>query len=376
MQKIQMVDLHSQYLKIKPEIDEAIQNVINSSEFVKGSDVKIFEKNLASFLDVKHVISCANGTDALQLALMALDLQAGDEVITPNFTFIATAEVIALLGLIPVFVDVNPTTFTIDTQAILKAITPRTKAIMPVHLFGQASEMNEIIEIAKNYNLHIIEDTAQALGADYFIQNKSQKLGTLGDIGCTSFFPSKNLGAFGDGGAVFTNNDELAEKIRILANHGMKVRYYHDFIGINSRLDGIQAAILNVKLKNLNQYNYERQKAADFYDKAFQKCEFVQIPERNNNSTHIFHQYTLKIKHKRDELKEYLEKKAIPTMIYFPLALNKQKAFANSNVSKIYFPVSETLPNQVLSLPMHTELSLQQLEYITTSVLEFFKQEN
>lgn len=372
MQKIQMVDLHSQYLKIKSEIDNAIQNVINTSEFIKGSEVKKFEANLASYLSVKHVISCANGTDALQLALMALDLNAGDEIITANFTFIATAEVIALLGLNPVLVDVNPNTFTLDVEATKKAITPRTKAIMPVHLFGQAAEMHEIREIAKAHNLYIIEDVAQALGADYLSENISQKLGTLGDIACTSFFPSKNLGAFGDGGAVFTNNDALAEKIRILSNHGMKVRYYHDFIGINSRLDGIQAAILNVKLNYLDIYNQERQKAADFYDQAFKKCEFVEIPARNSHSTHIFHQYTLKIKQKRDDLKDFLEKKEIPSMIYYPVALHKQKAFSGSELAKGYFPITEMLTQQVLSLPMHTELNTQQLEYITTNILEFF----
>jgi len=372
MQKIQMVDLHSQYLKMKSEIDNAIQNVINTSEFIKGSEVKKFEANLASYLSVKHVISCANGTDALQLALMALDLNAGDEIITANFTFIATAEVIALLGLNPVLVDVNPNTFTLDVEATKKAITPRTKAIMPVHLFGQAAEMHEIREIAKAHNLYIIEDVAQALGADYLSENISQKLGTLGDIACTSFFPSKNLGAFGDGGAVFTNNDALAEKIRILSNHGMKVRYYHDFIGINSRLDGIQAAILNVKLNYLDIYNQERQKAADFYDQAFKKCEFVEIPARNSHSTHIFHQYTLKIKQKRDDLKDFLEKKEIPSMIYYPVALHNQKAFSGSELAKGYFPITEMLTQQVLSLPMHTELNTQQLEYITTNILEFF----
>lgn len=369
-----MVDLHKQYLKIKPEIDQAIQTVIDSTEFIKGSAVKTFEENLAQYLNVKHVISCGNGTDALQLALMALNLKAQDEVIIPNFTFIATAEVVALLGLKPVFVDVNPKTFTICPEDIKKVITPKTKAIIPVHLFGQAAEMNEILSLALTNNLHIIEDTAQALGADYQLgEHIVQKLGTIGTVGCTSFFPSKNLGAFGDGGALFTNNDELAERIKMLANHGMKVKYYHEFVGINSRLDSIQAAILDVKLNYLDQYNKARQKVAKFYNKAFKSCEFLQIPQTSKYSSHTFHQYTLLVKKDRDKLKEHLLQKNIPSMIYFPVNMNNQKAFARKINKSQTFPVSDMLSKEVLSLPMHTELTNKQLEYIAENVLNFFK---
>lgn len=373
MKKIQMVDLFTQYQNIKTEVDAAIQNIISQTAFVKGKEVKEFENNLANYLNVKHVIACGNGTDALQLALMALNLPKGAEIITPSFTFIATAEVIALLGYKPVFVDVTPDTFNIDTKEIEKAVSPKTKAILPVHLFGQAADMASILALAEKHNLYVIEDTAQALGAEYISpKGKIQKLGTLGKIGCTSFFPSKNLGAFGDGGALFTNNDKLAEKIRILANHGMKTRYYHDFIGVNSRLDAIQAAVLNVKLKKLDEYNKNRQKAADFYNEALKKCKFVQTPVRNKNSTHIFHQYTLKVEERRDELKTFLASREIPAMIYYPVPLHKQKAFAETQNNKFSYQVSEDLAKKVLSLPMHTELSSEQLNFITSSILEFF----
>jgi dTDP-4-amino-4,6-dideoxygalactose transaminase len=294
MKQIQMVDLKSQYLKIKQEIDKEISSVVDSTKFINGPVVKEFQNDLASYLSVKHVIACGNGTDALQISMMALGLKPGDEVITSDFTFIATVEVIALLGLVPVLVDVDPETFTIDPEKIKKAITSKTKAIVPVHLFGQAANMDEIQAIAKEYNLFVIEDTAQAIGADYlFSGNKKQKLGTIGDIGCTSFFPSKNLGCFGDGGAIFTNNNKYAEKISSVVNHGMRVRYYHDHVGVNSRLDSLQAAILKVKLKYLDDYNKARQKASDYYDRAFNQNENLIIPSRNKKSSHIFHQYTL-----------------------------------------------------------------------------------
>ncbi len=368
-----MVDLHTQYLKIKTEVDAAIQKIIDTSAFVKGEEVSFFENNLANYLNIKHVVACANGTDALQLALMALDLKPGDEIITPSFTFIATAEVISLMKLTPVLVDVNPNSFNIGIREIENSITAKTKAIIPVHLFGQAAPIDKILDLARKYNLYVIEDTAQALGADFIQNSKLTKLGTFGDIGCTSFFPSKNLGAFGDGGALFTNNDELAEKIRILANHGMKKRYYHDYIGINSRLDGIQAAILNVKLKKLDEYNLSRQNAANYYDKAFSKHEYIEIPYRVANSTHIFHQYTLKIKQKRDELQEFLKSKNIPSMIYYPVPLHQQKVFKDDGFNNKSFPQSDNLAKTVLSLPMHTELNSEQLEFITSTILDFFK---
>jgi dTDP-4-amino-4,6-dideoxygalactose transaminase len=295
MKHIQMVELQSQYHKIKPEVDKEIQEVIDSSAFIKGPKVKEFEKNLGEYLDVKHVISCGNGTDALQVAMMALGLKPGDEVITTSFTFIATAEVIAVLGLTPIVVDVDPHTYTISPNSIRKAITPKTKAIVPVHLFGQCAPMEEIMEIAKENNLFVIEDNAQAIGSDYYFEdNTHKKSGTIGDIGCTSFFPSKNLGCFGDGGAIFTNNDDIAEQLRAIVNHGMKVRYYHDYVGVNSRLDSIQAAVLNVKLKYLDEYSAARNKAAEYYDKAFANHPNITTPARYNKSNHVFHQYTLK----------------------------------------------------------------------------------
>jgi len=375
MHKIQMVDLRGQYNKIKEEIDDAIQEVINQSNFIKGKAVAEFEKKLADYLNVKHVISCANGTDALQLALMSLDLKPGDEVITSDFTFIATAEVIALLGLKPVFVDVDRDTFTINPQAIEEAISPRTKAIIPVHLFGQTADMDALLSLSKKYNLSIIEDTAQATGSEYKLNSGDiRKAGTIGDIGTTSFFPSKNLGCFGDGGAVYTNNDELAEKIRMIANHGSKIKYHNDIVGINSRLDTIQAAVLNCKLTYLEQYNSERRKAADLYDKKLKDIHWLEIPYRNPRSTHIFHQYTLKVEPEyRDNLKEYLSTKGIPSMVYYPLPLHNQKAFLQSKFDVSKLKNALFLSNSVLSLPMHTELTEKEIDFISNEIHTFFE---
>ncbi|RLD44784.1 MAG: transcriptional regulator [Bacteroidetes bacterium] len=375
MDNIQMVDLKSQYNNIKEEVDKGIQAVIDSTAFVKGKVVKDFEDNLAKYLQVKHVISCGNGTDALQVAMMALGLKPGDEVITTSFTFIATAEVIALLGLTPVLVDCDPNTYNITPEAIRKAITPKTKAIVPVHIFGQSVPMEEIMEIAKENNLALIEDNAQAIGADYIMNDGSKcKTGTMGDIGCTSFFPSKNLGAFGDGGAIFTNNDKLADKLRAIVNHGMKVRYYHDYVGVNSRLDGIQAAILDVKLRHLDEYAAARNYAANYYDKAFANHKHIITPARYDKSSHVFHQYTMKLKDAdRDELKNFLNSKGVPMMVYYPVPLHLQKAYKDDRYSEGDFPITECLSKSVFSLPMHTEMNDEQLKYITDSVLEFFK---
>lgn len=375
MIEIQMVDLKSQYQKIKTEVDDGIQQVIDSTSFIKGSIVKKFEDNLANYLGIKHVISCGNGTDALQVAMMALNLKPGDEVITTSFTFIATAEVIALLGLTPVVVDVDPNTYNIDPDSVRKAITSKTKAIVPVHLFGQCAPMEEIMKIAKEHNLFVIEDNAQAIGSDYFFSNgDSKKSGTIGNIGCTSFFPSKNLGAFGDGGALFTDDDNIAEQVRAIVNHGMKVRYYHDFVGVNSRLDSIQAAILNVKLKHLDEYALARNKAADFYDKAFANHPNITTPQRFEKSNHVFHQYTSKLKNAdRSALQQHLNALGIPMMIYYPVPLHLQKAYKSDRYAEGDFPVTEALSKSVFSLPMHTELSTLQLEYITNGVLSFFK---
>lgn len=368
-----MVDLKTQYEKIKNEIDGAIKKVIDDTAFIKGPQVAAFEEELANYLKIKHVIGCANGTDALQISLMALGLEKDDEVITSNFTFIATVEVIALLGLKPVIVDVDYDTFNINTDLIKRAITSRTKAIMPVHLFGQCSNMDGILKIAKENNLFVIEDTAQAIGAEYKFSGKILKAGTIGDIGCTSFFPSKNLSCFGDGGALFTNNDEYADKIRLIINHGMKKRYYYDTIGVNSRLDTIQAAVLQVKLKYLDQYSAQRKKAADFYDNVFKEIKDIEIPARATFSSHVFHQYTLKVKgDKREGLKNYLQNKGIPSMIYYPVPLHSQKAFSYLGYQDKDFPVTEKLCQSVLSLPMHTELDNEQLNYIANSVKEYF----
>jgi len=377
MRELQMVDLRSQYDRIGAEIDEAIRSVLKSAAFIKGPEVNFFEEELQKYLGVRHVIACANGTDALQIAMMALGLQPGDEVITTNFTFIATVEVIALLGLKPILVEPEEDSFNISAAEIIKAITPRTKAIVPVHLFGQCAPMKEITKIAREHNLFIIEDAAQATGAVYlFSDGSTKKAGTIGDIGTTSFFPSKNLGCYGDGGALFTDNDNLASKIRSISNHGMKVRYYHDDIGVNSRLDTIQAAILRVKLRYLDSFNKQRLEVADFYDKAVAGCQDIIIPERKKYSSHIFHQYTLKIRNnRRNSLKEYLEKNNIPSMVYYPVPLSVQKAFSFMGYKTGDFPVTERLCNAVISLPMHPDLDREQLEYIGDGILKFFEKQ-
>lgn len=374
MKKIHMVDLYGQYEKIKPEIDQAIEEVIRSTAFINGPAVHAFQKDLQSYLKVRHVIPCGNGTDALQIALMALDLKPEDEIITPDFTFVATVETVALLGFRPVFVDVDPETFTIDPEALEAAITPRTRAVIPVHLFGHCCNMEAILSVAQKYNLYVIEDVAQATGAEYIFRNgKKAKAGTLGNIGCTSFFPSKNLGCYGDGGAMMTNDDALAEKLQSIANHGMKVRYYYDRIGVNSRLDTLQAAILNIKLRHLDSYNKARQKAANFYNSRLQAIPSLQIPVTASWSTHIFHQFTVKVLHnKRDSLKDHLEKKGIPSMIYYPVPLHLQKAYTYLGYKKGQFPVTESLCSTVLSLPMHTELDSEHLDYICSAIEEFF----
>lgn len=372
MKKIQMVDLQSQYYKIKNDVDNAVLNVMDSAAFINGPEVKSFQNELESYLDVKHVIPCANGTDALQIALMALDLKEGDEVITADFTFAATVEVIRLLKLKSVLVDVDYNTFTISPEQIKKAITPKTKAIIPVHLFGQCANMEEILKIAEENNLYVIEDNAQAIGSQYtFSDGTVKQAGTMSTVGTTSFFPSKNLGCYGDGGAIFTNNDDLAHRLRGIVNHGMYERYYHDEVGVNSRLDSIQAAVLRKKLSHLDTYNEARRKAADYYDEAFANHPYILTPKRSENSTHVFHQYTLRILNgKRNELQKFLAEKEIPAMIYYPVALRKQKAyFQESNDAD--FLNTDKLLNQVISLPMHTELDEEQLKYITDAVLEF-----
>lgn len=373
MNKISMVDLKGQYLKIKDQIDSSISNVIDSTAFINGPAVKRFQEHLEQYLNVKHVIPCANGTDALTVSMMALNLQPGDEVITTSFTFIATAEVIALLRLTPVVVDVDPDTFNIDPDAIRRAITPKTKAIVPVHLFGQCANMEAILEIAEKHGLFVIEDACQSIGADYIFKDGTRKKsGTIGHIGCTSFFPSKNLGCYGDGGAIFTNDDELAKQLRVVVNHGMTVRYYHDYIGVNSRLDSIQAAILDVKLSYLDSYNEARRKAADYYDSAFANHPRLKTPFRSSHSTHVFHQYTIVAKDiDRNALTEFMAQHQIPAMIYYPVPLHLQKAYLDQRYKKGDFPVTEHLCDTVVSLPMHTELDEEQLRYITETLLEF-----
>ncbi len=377
MKKIQMVDLQSQYYKIKSDVDNAVLNVLDSAAFINGPEVKSFQTELETYLDVKHVIPCANGTDALQIALMALDLQEGDEVITADFTFAATVEVIHLLKLKSVLVDVDYETFTMDVEKLKAAITPKTRAIIPVHLFGQCANMEEILKVAKQHNLAVIEDNAQAIGADFtFSDGIVKKSGTMGILGTTSFFPSKNLGCYGDGGAIFTNDDELAHKIRGIVNHGMYERYYHDEVGVNSRLDSIQATVLRKKLPLLDTYNEARRKAADYYDEAFAGHSNILTPKRAENSTHVFHQYTLRILNgKRNELQQFLAEKEIPAMIYYPVALRKQKAYFQESDDKD-FANTDRLLNEVISLPMHTELDEEQLKYITDAVLEFMSAES
>lgn len=371
---IQMADLHGQYLKIRDEIDAAMQEVLDSARYIKGPVVSRFESSLGTYLDNSKVISCANGTDALQIALMALGLKPGDEVIVPAFTYVATAEVVALLGLKPVMTDVDPDTFNITPEIVKRAITTATKAVVPVHLFGQCADMNGIMKVAGEHGLFVIEDNAQAIGSDVRLDvDKKIKSGTIGHIGTTSFFPSKNLGCYGDGGALITRNEVLAEKIAMIANHGQSVQYHHDLIGVNSRLDALQAAILNVKLKYLDEYVRARQKAAAFYDAALENIDGLITPVRGPYSSHVYHQYTLRIADgKRDELKSFLDEKGIPSMIYYPLPLYRQKAFHDPSIHPKDFPVTEQLCNEVLSLPVHTEMDDELLTYISNNVKAFF----
>ena len=370
---IQMVDLKSQYALIKPEIDDAIMNVVSSTQFINGPEVKSFQKELAKYLGVKHVITCGNGTDALQISMMALGLKPGDEVITPSYTYIATTEVIGLLGLKPVFVDCDPDTFNISPSAIEKAITPKTKAIVPVHLYGQACQMEAIMKIADENNLFVVEDNAQAIGCDYKWNGELKKTGTIGHIGCTSFFPSKNLGCYGDGGAICTNDDELAVQLRMIANHGQSKRYYHDRIGCNSRLDAVQAAVLRVKLKELDNYSLRRNKAALFYDNAFKDESALKIPFRSSYCNHVFHQYTLQLsdEYNRDGMVDYLASNSVPAMIYYPVPAHQQKMFLDLPTSSGDLSTTEWLTSRVFSLPMHTELKEEQLCFIVKTVKEF-----
>jgi UDP-2-acetamido-2-deoxy-ribo-hexuluronate aminotransferase len=375
MREIQMVDLRAQYENIRSEIDAAMGSVLESTAFIRGPEVKLFEEELSRYLGVRHVISCGNGTDALQIAMMALGLERGDEVITTDFTFVATLETIALLGLKPVIVEPEYGSFNISVSQVRKAVSPRTKAIVPVHLFGQCADMEGIISLAREYDLFVIEDAAQATGADFIPAGGApRKAGTIGTAGTTSFFPSKNLGCYGDGGAIYTDDDELAIKLRSIANHGMKMRYHYDDIGINSRLDTLQAAILRVKLKYLDSYNKARRAAAGIYDEALAGCMQIGIPERSGYSSHIFHQYTIKVKNgQRDGLKEYLREKQIPSMVYYPGPLHLQKAYSYLGYGVNDFPVTSTLCSEVLSLPMHPELEKEQVDYITESILNFFE---
>ena len=373
--KIQMVDLHGQYMKIKSEVDKGIQEVIYTCAFINGPQVKEFGKDLEKYSGAKHVITCGNGTDALQIALMALGLKPGDEVIVPAFTYVASAEVIGLLGLTPVMVDVDPDTFNVTIENIEKAISPRTKAIIPVHLFGQSCDMEPIMKLAKNHNLYVIEDNAQAIGSVYTFSDGSKKhTGTIGTIGCTSFFPSKNLGCYGDGGAIFTDDDELAEKLRMIANHGQKVKFHHSVIGCNSRLDTIQAAVLKAKLPHLDEYCKARKAAADYYTTNLKGVDGIVVPKELPKSTHVYHQYTLQVLDgKRDALKEFLASKGIPAMIYYPLPLQKQEAFKDITKSVESLEISQRLAESVLSLPIHTELTHEEQDVIISAIKEFFK---
>ncbi len=373
MHPIQMVDTKNQYLKIKAEVDRAIQDVLDSTAFINGEPVKTFAASLSKYLRTNHTIPCANGTDALQIAMMALDLQPGDEIITPSFTYIATCEVIALLKLTPVFVEVDKETFCIDPDAIEKAITPETKAIVPVHLYGQAAHMEKIMEIARKHNLYVIEDNAQAIGCDYtFSDGTLKKTGTIGTIGATSFYPSKNLGAYGDGGAIFTDDDALAKKMQMIANHGQSKRYYHDTVGCNSRLDTIQASILNIKLAHLEEYNDARKKVAAYYDKAFASYPQLITPARSSYSDHVFHQYTLILKDvDRDGLHQYLAEHKIPSMIYYPVPAHRQKMFEHFQTGTPSLPVTDWLTERVISLPIHTEMNEEQLAFITSTIIKF-----
>lgn len=370
-----MVDLMSQYQAIKNEVDTAILNVIENAQFINGPEVTSFQAELESYLKVKHVIPCANGTDALQIALMALGLKPGDEVITPSFTYVATTEVIALLGLKPIFVEVNKDTFCINVDQIEALITPKTKAIVPVHLYGQAADMDPLMAIAKKHNLFVIEDNAQAIGCDYTHADGSvSKTGTIGNIGCTSFFPSKNLGCYGDGGALYTNDDALAAQIRMIANHGQSKRYYHDVVGCNSRLDSIQAAVLRIKLRELDTYNQKRRAVADHYDNFFAKYAEINTPARSANSSHVFHQYTLTLEGiDRDELNAHLAELDIPSMIYYPVPAHRQKMFSAFGSESTNLPITDWLTERVISLPIHTEMTTEQLETICNGVASFME---
>ena len=375
MKKLQLVDLKSQYLKIKTEVDQAVLNVMSSAAFINGPEVKSFQKELEEYLNVKHVIPCANGTDALQISLMALGLNPGDEVISPSFTYIATAEVIGLLNLTPVFIDVNRQNFTIDVQSLRSAITDKTKAIVPVHLYGHCANMEEIMKVAKEFGIPVIEDTAQALGSEFtWSDGKVEKVGTIGTVGCTSFFPSKNLGCFGDGRAIMTNDDELARKIRMVSSHGQSKKYHHEIIGVNSRLDSIQAAVLRIKLRHLDEYIVARKNAAEYYNRAFESFSELETPHIESWSDHGYHQYTL-ILHNvdRDALMEYLNSKSIPSNVYYPLPTHMQGAFKDTFEKRVSLDETEYLTKRVVSLPIHTELDIEQLEYITSSVIEFIK---
>lgn len=378
MHPIQMVDTKRQYLKIKQEVDQAIDEVVESSIYIGGKQVTGFAQNLQEYLGVKHVIPCANGTDALQIAFMALDLQPGDEVITPSFTYIATVEAAALLKIKPVFVEVDPKTFCIDPNALEAAITPKTKAIVPVHLYGQSADMEPIMAIARKHNIYVVEDNAQAIGSEYrFSDGTVKKTSSIGDIGCISFYPSKNLGAFGDGGAITTNNDELAAKMKMIAAHGQSKQYYHDVVGCNSRLDAIQAAVLNIKLKHLESYNAARIALADAYDKAFAGNDKIKVPFRAANNKHVFHQYTIVLDvaegaaEKRNALKEYLMQQGIPSMIYYPVPSHKQKMFEAYGGAEYILALTDWLNDRVISLPMHTEMEADQIEFITGHVLNY-----
>ncbi len=375
MAQIPMVDLKSQYLRLKDEIDSSIQNVLDSTAFVKGGAVTDFQRNFEAYLGVKHVVPVGNGTDALQIALMALGLRPGDEVITPTFTFIATAEVVALLGLTPVVVDVDPDTFCMAPDAVERAITPKTKAIVPVHLFGQNADMEALLQIARRHSLFVVEDACQSIGSEYrFLDGTVKKSGCMGHVGCTSFFPSKNLGCYGDGGALFTDDDEIAEIARCIANHGMTQRYHHDRVGVNSRLDSVQAAVLNVKLKYLDDFIEARKRAAAFYDAAFSDLPQVVIPKKNPQSTHSYHQYTIQVPpEKRDLLQVFLKDNEVSSMIYYPIPLHLQKAYLDSRYKSGDFPVAEHLSQVVLSLPMHTELNEDDLKFISDHVHQFFE---
>jgi len=377
MRPLQMVDTKTQYHKIKSQVDKAVLDVLESSMFIGGKVVNDFANNLASYNGSKHVITCANGTDALQISMMALDLQPGDEVITPSFTYIATVEAAALLKLQPVFVEVDPQTFCMDPGAVEKAITSKTKAIIPVHLYGHSADMEKIMAIAQQHSLYVIEDNAQGIGCDYTLADGTiKKTGSIGHIGCTSFYPSKNLGAYGDGGAIFTNDDSLAEKLKMIASHGQSKKYYHEMVGCNSRLDALQAAILDIKLKYLDEYIASRRKAANYYDKAFANNAKITLPFRAANSSHVFHQYTLilndtGVEPVRDGLNKFLAEKGIPSMIYYPVPCHKQQMFASMGGANFHLPVTDWLTERVISLPIHTELDEEQQDFIISNVLQY-----